>query len=132
VRTKRTKRTKYPLTRVRLGESVRHKRPKRPNSPWSSWKGRKRIALRHGFAMVFSGYRPVSGHVVTSNCQRPAHQEDALGAPLFIAQSPAPSQERRGTEHSSFLGVVAAARKKRFGAEPDRAVAVRRRWKMSS
>jgi hypothetical protein len=69
----RTKRTKYPLTRARLGGSVRHKRPMRPNSPWSSWKGRKRIALRHGFAMVFSGYRPVSGHVVTSNCQRPAY-----------------------------------------------------------
>jgi hypothetical protein len=72
VRTKRTKRTKYPLTHTRLGESVRLKRPMRHKPPGSELKAEETGRFALLICARFLRPRPVSGQVVTSNCQRSA------------------------------------------------------------
>jgi hypothetical protein len=135
VRTKRTMRTKYSRTQAWPGKvcAISALIPRVRVGT-----GRKQVAFA---AIDWRWFSPAARRVksgedlkLSKTCPS---SEDALGAPLFIAQSPAPfvapllSEGMQSTQ-AFFFGRFAAARKEGFGAEPDRAVVVRRRWKMIS
>jgi hypothetical protein len=92
------------LLRLDLGESVRHKRPMRHKSPRSELEGEETGRFVILICDGFSRCRPVSSHVVTSNCQRPGHLKRTHWAhPCSLRSHPLPLGERRDAEHSSFL-----------------------------